>query len=173
MKRISNAKVVHRHNSRQLFVERQLVLRLIIFQREICKIFNSIHPIWFTPSSYSLANDVFLFRDFEYRERMCHDLVEIYKIIAVFLHWQRRNRWKSKSHLWRRNTARLTNFDFLSSSRGGPRVPLQCEKIIPESSLRNERKRGDGEEQRSLEVRKMMRHLAPGRIFRCRAEGEE
>lgn len=66
--------------------------------------------------------------------------------------------------------ARLTNFASLAASRGGPRVPLQREKIIPEPSLRNEREGDDGEETPES-VRKTMRHLAPGRIFRRRDEG--
>jgi len=42
-------------------------------------------------------------------------------------------------------TRRVWQISHLSLSRGGPRVPLQREKIIPEPSLRNERQGGDGE----------------------------
>lgn len=70
--------------------------------------------------------------------------------------------WKSEPHLWRRNTARLTNFDSRLARTEAFHVLHYDAKRLSPSSLQNER---GSERKRRESVRKTMRHLAPGRIF--------
>jgi len=80
---------------------------------------------------------------------------------------QRKGRWESEPRLWRRNSVRLTNFASFAEQRRNHVFRYNAKRLSPcrvygTSGRKLVRKTPES-------VRKTMRHLVPGRIFRRQA----